>query len=189
MWLYALTVFLSAFLLFQVQPLIGKFILPWFGGSPAVWTTCMLFFQTILLAGYAYAHGTNARLSPRAQAILHTVLLAAAVATLDLMRDEDLFARAGRMGQVLGDAVHGAIKGLPHVVGIRSLGLAAAVELESRPGLAGQRAYEVFLDCFKQGVLVRPAGENVVLAPAYVVEPAQIDPMVSTLAQALRKLA
>ena len=53
---YALTIFLSAFLLFQVQPLIGKFILPWFGGSPAVWTTCMLFFQVVLLVGYSYAH-------------------------------------------------------------------------------------------------------------------------------------
>ena len=111
------------------------------------------------------------------------------MATLDLMRDEDLFARAGRMGKVLGDAAHGAFKGLPHVVGIRSLGLATAVELQSRPGLPGQRAYEVFLDCFKQGVLVRPAGENIVLAPAYVVQPGQIDQMVETVAEALRKLA
>ena len=49
---YAVTIFLSAFLLFQVQPLIARYILPWFGGGPAVWTTCMLFFQTLLLAGY-----------------------------------------------------------------------------------------------------------------------------------------
>lgn len=119
----------------------------------------------------------------------HPVACAAAVATLDLMRDEDLFARAGRMGKVLGDAAHGAFKGLPHVVGIRSLGLATAVELQSRSGLPGQRAYEVFLDCFKQGVLVRPAGENIVLAPAYVVQPGQIDQMVETVAEALRKLA
>ena len=53
---YAATIFLSAFLLFQVQPLVSKYILPWFGGSPAVWTTCMLFFQTLLFGGYAYAH-------------------------------------------------------------------------------------------------------------------------------------
>ena len=52
--LYALTIFLSAFLLFQVQPLIGKYILPWFGGTAATWTTCLLFFQVLLLAGYAY---------------------------------------------------------------------------------------------------------------------------------------
>ena len=62
---YALTIFLSAFLLFQVQPLIGKFILPWFGGSPAVWTTCMLFFQILLLGGYGYAHFVTSRLPPR----------------------------------------------------------------------------------------------------------------------------
>ena len=54
--IYAATIFLSSFLLFLVQPLIARLILPWFGGSAAVWTTCMLFFQVVLLAGYAYAH-------------------------------------------------------------------------------------------------------------------------------------
>ena len=52
----AATVLVSAFLLFQVQPMVSKMILPWFGGGPSVWTTCMLFFQLFLLAGYAYAH-------------------------------------------------------------------------------------------------------------------------------------
>ena len=85
--LYAFTIFLSSFLLFLVQPLIARLILPWFGGTAAVWTTCMLFFQCVLLAGYAYAHGTTAKLSPRAQAILHTILLAAAVATLPILPD------------------------------------------------------------------------------------------------------
>ena len=66
---YAATIFLSSFLLFLVQPLIARQILPWFGGTAAVWTTCMLFFQTLLLAGYAYAHGANALLKPRTQAI------------------------------------------------------------------------------------------------------------------------
>jgi hypothetical protein len=56
MGLFALTIFLSAFLLFNVQPLMGRYLLPWFGGSPAVWSTCILFFQVLLLAGYAYAH-------------------------------------------------------------------------------------------------------------------------------------
>src|SRR4029079_11775311 len=55
-WWSAATIFVSAFLLFQVQPVITKKILPWFGGSPAVWTTCVLFFQLVLLGGYAYAH-------------------------------------------------------------------------------------------------------------------------------------
>lgn len=88
MMLHATVIMLSALLLFLVQPLIARLILPWFGGSAAVWATCMLFFQTLLLAGYAYAHGTNARCSPRAQAILHTLLLAAAVASLPIAPEE-----------------------------------------------------------------------------------------------------
>ncbi len=75
---YAITVFVSAFLLFQVQPLISKFILPWFGGSPAVWTTAMLFFQVVLCAGYGYAHLISGRLGPRGQFLGHAVLLAVA---------------------------------------------------------------------------------------------------------------
>lgn len=81
---FALTIFAGAFLLFQVQPLIGKYILPWFGGSPGVWTTCMLFFQMLLLGGYAYAHALSRKLAPRAQAVVHLVLLAAALATLPI---------------------------------------------------------------------------------------------------------
>lgn len=84
---YAATVFLSAFLLFQVQPLIGKFILPWFGGSPAVWTTCMLVFQVMLFGGYAYAHLTTRYLNPRHQAYLHVVLLAFAILALPVTPD------------------------------------------------------------------------------------------------------
>lgn len=76
---YAATIFLSAFLLFQVQPLIGKVILPWFGGSPAVWTAAMLFFQTTLFGGYLYAHVMTSRLSSQSQVRLHLGLLAIAV--------------------------------------------------------------------------------------------------------------
>lgn len=77
--IYAATVFLSAFLLFLVQPLIAKLILPWFGGSAVVWNTCMLFFQVLLLAGYAYAHWTIQRLSPTRQFQLHSLLIGLAV--------------------------------------------------------------------------------------------------------------
>jgi len=59
---FALTIFLSAFLLFIVQLILGKFILPWFGGTPAVWTACVFFFQAVLLLGHAYAHAVNTRL-------------------------------------------------------------------------------------------------------------------------------
>ncbi len=73
---FGLTIFLSAFLLFWVQLLLGKYILPWFGGTPAVWTTCMLFFQSLLLGGYLYAHLLNSsRLEPRTKGVLHCVFL------------------------------------------------------------------------------------------------------------------
>jgi len=83
--IFALTVFTGAFLLFQVQPLIGKFITPAFGGGPEVWTTCMLAFQTLLLAGYAYAHLTATLLRPSAQAGMHIAVLAAAIVTLPIV--------------------------------------------------------------------------------------------------------
>lgn len=86
-WLPSLVALLGAFLLFQVQPLIGKFILPWFGGSPGVWTTCMLFFQVMLFAGYAYAHGLT-RLPARFQALLHAALVLGALLLLPIMPDE-----------------------------------------------------------------------------------------------------
>jgi hypothetical protein len=85
MGLYALTISLSAFLLFAVQPIIAKAILPWFGGSSAVWSTCMLFFQAVLLLGYAYAHWLHQKLSPRMQAIVHSTLLAVSLATLPIL--------------------------------------------------------------------------------------------------------
>jgi hypothetical protein len=78
--LFALTIFVSAFLLFQVQPMVGKFILPWFGGSPAVWTTAMLFFQSVLFAGYVYAHLVASRLAPRQQRLVHIIVLGLACA-------------------------------------------------------------------------------------------------------------
>ena len=76
---FALSVFLSAFLLFQVQPMIGKFILPWFGGTPAVWSTAMLFFQVFLTGGYAYAYWL---VKQRRQGWIHSALLAATVVLL-----------------------------------------------------------------------------------------------------------
>ncbi|HUQ24801.1 MAG TPA: fused MFS/spermidine synthase [Burkholderiales bacterium] len=81
---YAATIFLSSFLLFLVQPIIAKQILPWFGGSAAVWTTCLVFFQSILLAGYAYADWTT-RLGARRQAMLHVALLALSLLCLPIL--------------------------------------------------------------------------------------------------------
>jgi hypothetical protein len=80
--LFGATMFLGAFLLFQVQLVIAKYILPWYGGVPTVWTTCMLFFQIVLLAGYAYAHVLARRLQPFGQRLLHVALLLASLALL-----------------------------------------------------------------------------------------------------------
>ena len=87
MFLFACTIFTSAFLLFLVQPIVAKEVLPWFGGSAAVWTTCLVFFQVALLAGYAYADFTTRVLKPRAQAIVHIGLLAVSLAVLPIIPD------------------------------------------------------------------------------------------------------
>src|SRR3984893_18094152 len=79
---YWFSIFLGAFLLFAVQLLLGKYFLPWFGGTPAMWTTCMFFFQMLLLAGYAYAHALANWCSLRVQGLLHSVLLLSALALL-----------------------------------------------------------------------------------------------------------
>ncbi|MBL9130421.1 MAG: hypothetical protein JNG86_04430, partial [Verrucomicrobiaceae bacterium] len=81
--LLSLLSLLSAFLLFQVQPVISKFILPWFGGSPGVWTTCMLFFQVVLFLGYSYAHALS-KLPGKAQFASHATLLLAALLLLPI---------------------------------------------------------------------------------------------------------
>jgi hypothetical protein len=83
--LFAVSIFLSAFLLFQIQPMIGKFILPWFGGTPAVWSTVMLFFQVLLTAGYAYAYWLIGRVRPQRQAKIHIALIGFAFLLLILL--------------------------------------------------------------------------------------------------------
>src|ERR687890_1672735 len=86
--LFSATLFLSALLLFWVQPLAGKMFLPLLGGAPAVWNTCLLFFQAALLAGYGYVHATTRWLSARAQVVLHVALLLAAALALPVVINE-----------------------------------------------------------------------------------------------------
>jgi SAM-dependent methyltransferase len=81
-WLYACTIFLSAFLLFVVEPMAAKQLLPTLGGSSAVWTTCLVFFSVVLLLGYLYAHWLSSRFTPTLQAVIHILLLTAALLTL-----------------------------------------------------------------------------------------------------------
>src|SRR5262245_34517555 len=85
MLLFAITTSLSAFLLFSVQPLIAKQIVPWFGGTSAVWTVCLVFFQSLLTAGYAYSDLTTRRLTPRRQAAIHLGLLALSLISLPIV--------------------------------------------------------------------------------------------------------
>jgi SAM-dependent methyltransferase len=83
--LFAVTIFASAFLLFLVQPIVAKQILPWFGGSASVWATCLVFFQTTLLLGYAYADIVVRKLAPRTQALLHVALIVASLVALPIV--------------------------------------------------------------------------------------------------------
>ncbi|MEO8137598.1 MAG: hypothetical protein ABI831_26900, partial [Betaproteobacteria bacterium] len=113
---FAIVITLSAFLIFLVQPLIAKQILPWFGGSAAVWTTCMVFFQTALLAGYAYADWAPRRFGLRRQARIHAVLVALSVIALPIVvsshwKPDD---GSGAILRIL--ALLAATIGLPYVV-------------------------------------------------------------------------
>lgn len=136
--IYAATIFLSSFLLFLVQPLIARLILPWFGGSAAVWTTCMLFFQVLLLAGYAYAHGVARR---RYEPLVHTVLLVAALATLPIMPAESWkpAGDAEPISRIL--LLLGATVGLPYFLLASTSPLVQAWFARARPGANPYRLF------------------------------------------------
>src|SRR3954468_6900086 len=93
--LFTSTLFASAFLLFLIEPMIAKMVLPLLGGSPMVWNTCMVFFQIALLAGYTYAHVTSRWCSGRTQLALHVVLLALPFAVLPFVVQRDVMMPAG----------------------------------------------------------------------------------------------
>jgi hypothetical protein len=132
--LHAAIIFLSSFLLFLVQPLIARLILPWFGGSAAVWTTCMLFFQTVLLAGYGYAHFLNAKVPGKSQPLVHTVLLAIAVALLPIAPGEVWKPAGGEepISRIL--LLLGASVGLPYFLLASTSPLLQAWYVRAKPG-------------------------------------------------------
>ncbi|HYY60998.1 MAG TPA: fused MFS/spermidine synthase [Burkholderiales bacterium] len=136
--IYAATIFLSSFLLFLVQPLIARLILPWFGGSAAVWTTCMLFFQVLLLAGYAYAHGVARR---RYQALIHSALLVAAIATLPIMPAEGWKPAGGAEPITRILLLLGATVGLPYFLLASTSPLVQAWFARARPGANPYRLF------------------------------------------------
>ncbi len=118
----------------------------------------------------------------------HPLACAAGLATLQLYQDEGLLTRAGELQAYFGECVH-ALKDEPNVIDIRNIGLVAGIELQPRPGAPGMRAFDVFTDCFRQGVLVRVTGDIVALSPPLIVQRAQIDHIVDTLRAALRRAA
>ncbi len=118
----------------------------------------------------------------------HPLACAAGLATLEVYREEGLFQRAAGLESYWADAIHG-LKGLPHVVDLRNIGLIGAVELEPRPGEPTRRAYEVFVKCFEAGLLVRTTGDIIALSPPLIVERADIDRMVETIAAVLKTVA
>ena len=141
--LYAGTIFLSSFLLFLVQPIIARLILPWFGGSAAVWTTCLLFFQALLLAGYAYAHLIATYSRRRFEALIHSALLVAAVATLPIAPSE-LWKPSGTEDPVVWILLLlGAAVGLPYLLLAANSPLLQAWFTRARPGENPYRLFAV----------------------------------------------
>ena len=118
----------------------------------------------------------------------HPVACAAGLATMEIYQEEDLLSRAGELAADWEEALHG-LKGNPHVADIRNLGLVGAIELTPRPGAPGARAYDVFVDCFHKGLLVRVTGDIIALSPPLIIEKEQIGTIVSTIADALKRVA
>ena len=118
----------------------------------------------------------------------HPVACAAALATQEIYEREGLLTRGAALAKTWEDAVH-SLRGLPHVIDIRNVGLVAGIELEPRAGAAGARAYEAFLKAYQKGMMVRFTGDIIALSPPLILEPAHIDQIVTTLREVLRTVA
>jgi beta-alanine--pyruvate transaminase len=117
----------------------------------------------------------------------HPLASAAGLATLKVYKDEGLFERAAELAPYWENAVH-SLRGLPHVVDIRNLGLVAAIELESREGKPGTRGLDAMVTCFNEGLLVRVTGDIIALSPPLIIEKGQIDHLVEVLGGVLKEL-
>jgi beta-alanine--pyruvate transaminase len=117
----------------------------------------------------------------------HPLACAAALGTLDTYAEEGLLTRAHELEAYFADAVH-ALRGLPHVIDVRNIGLVGGIELAPRPEEPAKRAFEVFLDCWERGVLIRTTGDTIALSPPLIIEKAQIDRIVETVAAAIRRV-
>ena len=118
----------------------------------------------------------------------HPLACAAAQATLDLYAEEGLFDHAHSLAGYWEDAVH-SLKGFPHVIDIRNLGLVAGIELESRPNQVGSRAYDCLVQCFENGLLIRTAGDIIALSPPLIIQKQHIDQMIEMLGLVLKTMA
>jgi beta-alanine--pyruvate transaminase len=118
----------------------------------------------------------------------HPLATAAGLATLEVYRTEGLFERAKALTPAWEEAVH-ALRGLPHVLDLRNLGLMAALELEPRDGAPGSRGFDLFLDCFQHGALTRATGDVLAFSPPLIIERAQVDQLFAIVAEGLRRLA
>lgn len=118
----------------------------------------------------------------------HPLACAAGLATLDTYAEEGLLTRGSELQAQFGEAVH-SLRGLPHVIDVRNIGLVGGIELASRPGAVGARAFDVFLDCYQSGVLIRTTGDTIALSPPLIIQPDQIGQIVDTVAAAIRRVA
>ncbi len=118
----------------------------------------------------------------------HPLACAAALGTLDTYAEEGLLTRAATMAPVFESALH-SLRGVPNVIDVRNIGLVGGIELEPVPGQPGKRAFDVFLECWERGVMVRTTGDTIALSPPLIVESSHIDQMVSTIADVLKKQA
>ncbi|MDB5159723.1 MAG: omega-amino acid--pyruvate aminotransferase, partial [Mucilaginibacter sp.] len=118
----------------------------------------------------------------------HPAACAAGLATLTIYEEEGLLTRAAELASGWADAMH-ELRGLPHVIDIRTIGLVAGVELTSRPGAPGARAFDVFVDCFERGLLIRVSGDTIALSPPLIVQTGQIEAMADVLSAALKRAA
>jgi hypothetical protein len=117
----------------------------------------------------------------------HPLACAAGLATLDLYAREGLLTRAAELAPYWADAIH-SLRGLPHVIDLRTIGLVAGIELEPRAGRVGARGFDAFVECFRQGALVRVTGDILALSPPLIVERAHIDQLVDTIGRVLRTI-
>ena len=139
---YALTIFLGAFLLFQVQPMVGKLLLPWFGGGAGVWTVCLLFFQVALLLGYAYADLLQRVTRGRAQVLVHAAVLLVSLLWLPLQASRDWLETAQAQGPTVGIMFILAVTiGLPYIVLSSTSPLMQKWFSLSHPGRSPYRLY------------------------------------------------